>query len=441
MSNELTDLLPLRIEAAVQLDQTLRLKGLLEAERASPVARILETIGNYFSALHGRTKRAKRSRIRKPNAEAERCAAVLLKSELFDSEYYLRRNPDVAEAGVDPVLHYVLYGASEMRDPGPWFSTRWYVWRYPDVRESGLNPLYHFIMRGYSEGRLAGPRNAAERAAMNREMNLGINSPTVVHMAAAQGDSGLEQSPMQPASQRCSPGRRLVVYTALFEDYDDLFTPSQEQAELCDFVVFTDRPDVPAPWQRGTICYATPNHFKRNRFYKLLPHRLFPNYEWSLYLDGNVDIRMNPVEFLERYCRLGSDFFVFRHPRRTSILEELAACIEMKKDDAELMVRQVAQYFEHGFRHTFVLTENNVLLRRHNDPALAALSEAWWEEVRSKSQRDQLSLSYVVEKQRYERIALFDEGHMVARRYPGLRLREHRARSSYVRGPLDDAFV
>ena len=80
------------------------------------------------------------------------------------------------------------------------------------------------------------------------------------------------------------------------------------------------------------------------------------------------------------------------------------------------------------------------MLRRHNDPALMALSEAWWAEVRSKSQRDQLSLSYVVEKTAYKGIALFDEGRLVARHFPGVRLRPHRSQP-HARDARDGAPV
>lgn len=416
ISDDRSELLPLRIEAAALLDRVLRLKAQLETKRKSLRSRVRGQIETYAPALRG-----KANRTRPRQQDIERCAAVLLKSGLFDPEYYLRRNPDVAAAGVDPVVHYLRYGAAEMRNPGPCFSTQWYVRRYPGVADSGLNPLYHYIIRGYSEGRERAPSGARERSAIDAGLDRG---------APASG----------AAIASSTAGRRLVVYTALFGDYDDLFLPTPEQAKSCDFVVFTDQPDVPPPWRRAAVCYAAANLFKQNRFYKLLPHRLFPDYEWSLYLDGNIDLRMDPVEFLDRYCRPGVDFLLFRHPRRASILEELAACIEMRKDDAELMVRQVAEYFEDGFQHAFALTENNVLLRRHNDPALMLLSEAWWREIKSKSQRDQLSLSYVIEKMGYGGAALFEEGRTTARHYPGLRLRPHRSQL-YVRESLDDVFV
>jgi hypothetical protein len=407
ISDDRTELLPFQMEAAAMLDRVLHLEAELQAHRKPMLSRVLGQVESHASALRRLAGRHRRPQSLQP--DSNRCASVLLKSGLFDPEYYLRRNPDVAASGIDPVDHYLRHGAGEMRDPGPHFSTKRYVHRYPGVAKSGLNPLYHFIVRGYAQGLERAPSNAA---------------------AATKADAGVRSGTPPGAAESlslASEGRpRLVVYTAMFGDYDDLFMPSLEQAKSCDFVMFTDRHEVPPPWRRGPVSYATPNRFKRNRFYKLLPHRLFPDCEWSLYLDGNVDLRMDPLEFLDRHSHHGSDFLVFRHPRRASILEELAACIELRKDNAELMVRQIAGYLEDGFRHAFALTENNIMLRRHNDPALMALSEAWWAEVQSKSQRDQLSLSYVVEKTAYKGIALFDEGRLLARHYPGVRLRPHR---------------
>jgi len=442
-------LLPLRIDAAILLDRALRLRNIIATERKAVGSRILKRLKTLASALRGANKGAVPSKPRKQDQDLKRHAAVLMKSGLFDPEYYLRRNPDVSAAGVDPVVHYIRYGTAELRSPGPYFSTRWYVKQYPDVAASGKNPLYHFIVSGYAEGRLPRPANPTALWTTDPERHFDVTAPVFGPIAAPrpsgptvaarnEKESEAATTGMSPSSD-IQPSARLVIYTALFGNYDDLFLPSREQALGCDFVVFTDQTNVPPPWRRGSIDYAAPSNSRQNRFYKLLPHRLFPQHEWSLYLDANIDIQMNPIEFFERYCRLGPDFFVFRHPHRASIAEELGACIEKRKDDAELMVRQVAQYLDSGFRHTFPLTENNVLLRRHNDPDLVELSEAWWEEVKSKSGRDQLSLSYVVEQKNYRRIALFEEGRMTTRNFPGFQLRPHRYQF-YPRDPLDDPF-
>jgi hypothetical protein len=48
-----------------------------------------------------------------------RRARRLRESGLVDPAWYLAHNPDVAEAGMDPVLHYLHYGAEEGRAPNP----------------------------------------------------------------------------------------------------------------------------------------------------------------------------------------------------------------------------------------------------------------------------------------------------------------------------------
>ncbi len=431
------ELLPLRMDAAALLDQSLHLKNRLASERRTLGARIVRRLHVWASALQGVATRSAPSRPRKQDPGIRHCAAVLLKSGLFDAEYYLQCNPDVAAAGIDPVTHYLRVGAAELRNPGPYFSTRWYVKKYPDVVERGRNPLYHFIVSGYAEGRLPRPPEHAPRWTTGLERPSTVAPPVFGPVSAPKPSNQTSAAP-RAASAAPAPrsNARLVVYTALFGNYDDLFLPTPEQALGCDFVVFTDQPNIPPPWRRQHLDYAAPTNSRQNQFYKLLPHRLFPQYEWSLYLDANVDLQVNPLEFFERYRSLGPDFLLFRHPERTSIVEELAACIERRKDDGEKMLRQVARYLDRGFRHTFPLTENNILLRRHNDPELAELSEAWWEEVRSNSGRDQLSLPYVVKQKAYRRIALFEEGRMTARNCPAFRLRAHR-HQFYPRDPLD----
>ncbi len=74
-------------------------------------------------------------------------------SALFDSDWYKATYPDVAAAGVDPLRHYLLKGASESRAPSPLFDPAYYLKTYPDVASSGLNPLVHYLRFGQQEDR------------------------------------------------------------------------------------------------------------------------------------------------------------------------------------------------------------------------------------------------------------------------------------------------
>jgi hypothetical protein len=82
-----------------------------------------------------------------------RSIRTITRSGMLDKDWYLAKNIDVAEAGVDPIWHYVLFGAREGRDPSASFSTSGYLSHNPDVAAFGASPLEHFIRYGAKEGR------------------------------------------------------------------------------------------------------------------------------------------------------------------------------------------------------------------------------------------------------------------------------------------------
>ena len=82
-----------------------------------------------------------------------RAVRTIARSGLFDTEWYLKSNPDVAALGIDPIRHYVAHGANEGRDPSPSFSTIGYLSHNGDVAVAEVNPLEHFVRHGAAEGR------------------------------------------------------------------------------------------------------------------------------------------------------------------------------------------------------------------------------------------------------------------------------------------------
>jgi hypothetical protein len=79
---------------------------------------------------------------------------ILLRySKYFDKEWYLAAYQDVANAGVDPVKHYLEHGWKEGRNPSSLFSTAYYLDHNPDIKEGGMNPLLHYIKFGQFEDR------------------------------------------------------------------------------------------------------------------------------------------------------------------------------------------------------------------------------------------------------------------------------------------------
>ena len=86
-----------------------------------------------------------------------RYGRLVKRSGLFERNYYLSLNPDVATAGVDPLRHYFSWGAYEGRDPHPLFDSSYYLSQNSDVAKAGVNPLVHYLIRGAYEGRSPHP--------------------------------------------------------------------------------------------------------------------------------------------------------------------------------------------------------------------------------------------------------------------------------------------
>lgn len=82
---------------------------------------------------------------------------IIRSSGLFDKSWYLAQNPDVAQAKVNPLLHYLRYGGIEGRDPSPNFCGAFYLNTYTDVKSAQINPLVHYLMCGKAEGRHTQP--------------------------------------------------------------------------------------------------------------------------------------------------------------------------------------------------------------------------------------------------------------------------------------------
>ena len=83
--------------------------------------------------------------------------ALIAQSRLFDADQYRALRPDLGALEGDEIRHYVLSGAAERLDPCADFSTSAYVGAYPDVPAAGINPFLHFILYGAKEGRLPKP--------------------------------------------------------------------------------------------------------------------------------------------------------------------------------------------------------------------------------------------------------------------------------------------
>ncbi|HLI83848.1 MAG TPA: hypothetical protein VKV17_08005 [Bryobacteraceae bacterium] len=76
---------------------------------------------------------------------------------LFDPAFYLAQCPEVGAAGLNPLSHYLRRAANGHRQPTPFFDSEFYLERNPDVRKAGIPPLLHYVRHGAAEGRKPHP--------------------------------------------------------------------------------------------------------------------------------------------------------------------------------------------------------------------------------------------------------------------------------------------
>jgi len=297
---------------------------------------------------------------------------LIARSGAFDRRYYLATYPDVAAAGVDPLLHYMDFGAAEWRKPSAGFDPTYYAGVYPEVGITGINPILHFVKYRNKEGRTSWP--------------------------VLQHDEWTRARKKSPASSfqtQAPTPQRIVIYTAVIGGYDTLQPPPSLPG--CDFVVFSDMGLTVEGWQVRPLNYFHHDPTRAARFVKLHPHVYFSEYDHSIWIDANISIR-GDIRALFDSLTPASPVAIFIHPNRDCIYVEGIACNAFRKDDVEIIHRQLERYRLEGIPEKIGLWETNVLARRHNDDTCIALMTAWWKEMEVGSRRDQLSLPIVAQR-------------------------------------------
>jgi GR25 family glycosyltransferase involved in LPS biosynthesis len=79
-------------------------------------------------------------------------ASLIHDSGLLDDAYYRQTYPGVASSGMSSIMHYVWFGARELRNPHPLFDTAFYLGQKPRLRHRDENPLAHYLRTGAREG-------------------------------------------------------------------------------------------------------------------------------------------------------------------------------------------------------------------------------------------------------------------------------------------------
>lgn len=206
-----------------------------------------------------------------------------------------------------------------------------------------------------------------------------------------------------------------VIYTAIIGGYDKLIEP-KFKPNGWDFVCFTDRELESDTWEiRNTLPLYTDNT-RTARKHKLLTHRYLPEYDFSLWVDGNINIVGDPIELLPYIDNC--NYATYDHNQnildpRKCIYEEARVIlnfgdINMKrnpekgmgnyKDNPDAIKKQMIKFKEDGYPENNGLVVQMEVLRRHNEMDVIEAMESQWDILKYYSKREQLSFNYIAWK-------------------------------------------
>ncbi|KDO75984.1 hypothetical protein CISIN_1g006222mg [Citrus sinensis] len=216
----------------------------------------------------------------------------------------------------------------------------------------------------------------------------------------------------------------IVVVSAIFGAFDDINQPSNiseySRKTVC-FVMFVDeeteaylkansgldRTKKIGIWRIVVIHNPPYSDARRTgKIPKLLAHRLFPNARFSLWIDGKLELVVDPYQILERHLwRKNATFAISRHYKRFDVLVEAEANKAAKKYDNASIDFQIEFYKNEGLTPyseaklpiTSDVPEGCVIIREHV-PISNLFVCLWFNEVDRFTSRDQISFSTVRDK-------------------------------------------
>lgn len=190
-----------------------------------------------------------------------------------------------------------------------------------------------------------------------------------------------------------------VLYTCITGGYDNV--PEYKYiAPDWEYVLFTDNADLIQAgkihhWTVRPLVFNYLDNVRNARWHKINAHILFPDYDYSLWLDGNISIvRKKAFTIADKFIHKNTLVAVPLHLFRNCIYQEAKEIINLSIDYKRVVNAEIKCLRKHNYPENNGLHETCILLRKH-DNIINALNQ-WWHMVAKYSKRDQLSFDYAM---------------------------------------------
>ncbi|WP_161976088.1 glycosyltransferase domain-containing protein, partial [Brachyspira catarrhinii] len=182
---------------------------------------------------------------------------------------------------------------------------------------------------------------------------------------------------------------RKAIYTCITKRYDNLFVHTYINNDW-DYICFTDDKylidaKIYGNWIIKPLCNydrggVNADNTRKSRWHKLHPHEVLKDYDYSLWIDGNIDIKTSYIfECVDKVRSKNIDISAPPHFEKDCIYNEADTIIEVKLDDENIVKEQMKLYREEGFPEHYGLNETNIMYRNHKSDKVISIMEEWWQ--------------------------------------------------------------
>lgn len=192
----------------------------------------------------------------------------------------------------------------------------------------------------------------------------------------------------------------IAVYTSIFGNYDHLIEPLYK-SEYCDYFAITDQ-EIPesSVWKRLDCSmiegFSDLDDYHKSKYCKMFPHILFPDYKYSIWVDGNVQIVADMMPLIDRMGNAA--MATFENPKHDCIYTEARYNICQNNARINELENQITVYKREGFPAHFGMREFSIIARKNQNAEMQNLMKQWWEQVNVYTMRDQISFPYILWK-------------------------------------------
>ena len=198
--------------------------------------------------------------------------------------------------------------------------------------------------------------------------------------------------------------KKIVVYSCIVGNYDSINEPIYFNDNV-EYILFSDKEIKSNFWKIKKIpskVLKLKNKTLINRYIKLHPFEFFKDYEYSIYIDGNIKT-LTDISGFVNCINNKTGIAMFKHHSRNCIYIEEKACLLQNKGNKDKLIEQINKYKLEKFPKNYGLLEGTIIVSDLKSEKAKDLLIDWWNEFyESGSLRDQLSLPYVLWKNNYK---------------------------------------